>query len=228
MEKSNNLQESKLYEPKDLQKVAKDNGLKVQTSETFTPEASIHSLKSGRLIDHVFNTGIKQQGISDAVKLEDGSVVFYKVLEHTPESKAPMEAVRQDITEQLRKEHRQQQTIKDTGLSIKQLHNGDSIEKIAQKFGSKIQQSKDKNILRQRLPIKVLEEADKIASPNIGWSRPILVDSPDENKWYLVALTNVLYTNIHNSAEENIVKDPELHTVLQRQELNSLYQEILA
>lgn len=225
---STQLQESKLYAPKDIHKLASAHQLKVQTSNHFHLNSAIDKRDSERLRQHVFTHGVKHSAISEPVKLEDGSIVFYKVLEHKPETKAPLASVRQRIIQILHKQHRHAQAEKDTALSVQQLHNGDTIEKIAQKFDSKIHESKSKKQLMESLPTSVLEAADKIPSPHLGWSKPVLVHVPEAQKWFLLALTNVLYTNIHNSSEDNIVKDPELHAVLQRQELNAMYLELLA
>ena len=116
----------------------------------------------------------------------------------------------------------------DAELSVKQLHNGEPIQSFADKFKTTIRKSKADKPLTDQLPKTIAQAAKQIPSSHLGWNNPILKYDADSKTWYLLALTKVVYTDKNTSSVDHIVSDESVTRLIQRSELNALYQTILS
>ena len=225
-ELTNKVQEAKLFDPKDLKKVANEVNVSIKES-TFISPHSKSPLISENLKEHIFKNH-NRSSISEPVKLENGDIVFYQMQSYKPEQKKPLNDVRPEIVKHIRKTHQDKQLAQDLNLSIKRLHNGEEIDTIAKKFKVKKEYAATFKQLRDKIPTNVLHAASQIPSTDIGWAKPILEYSSDEKSYYIVTLKNVTYTNKNNTSSKNVISDESIEQIIHSQEMNALYQEIFS
>ena len=222
------IQEEKLYNPKNLSAVAKKLQLRIAHSDTFTPESKISSKLDSQILKNLIFSpqAEKIKTISSPLKLENGNVIIYQIQSLTPSTKKPLSDVRVKIVEHLHQQRISKKLAEDASLSIKQLHNGESIQTLEKKFKTRIK-STSANNGANKIPSQLLEAAKRIPSSNIGWTKPIIQYMPENDSWYLLSLSNVIHTDKYSSAVENIANDETITALLQHQELNTIYKEIL-
>ena len=112
-------------------------------------------------------------------------------------------------------------------LSVKKLHNGENIEILAKKFKTSIQKANSFKELKDKVPAQIVQAASQIPSTDIGWAKPILQYNQEDKHYYLLTLKDVVYTDKNSTSVSNIISDEAITQILQSQEINSIYQEIL-
>ena len=167
------------------------------------------------------------KNISDTIELDNGNVIVYQIESFTPTEKEPLENVRDHIINTLRTNHINSQLAKDTTLAIKQLHNGEPIDSLAKKFQSSIKQSNKISDIK-KLPSQIQLAAQRIPSADMGWMKPALEYHPESKKWYLLALTDIVYANKSNAAIDTIASDEKVENVLKNLETNIVFKDILS
>ena len=224
------IQNDKLFAPKDLEALSKKHKLTLQKSGTFTPMDSIsESSKGDAIVKAVFSNGKSPalHVIRGPVKVNKDHFAFYQITDFNDETKKPLHDVRPQITKILHKQQMNHKLMSDCELSVKQLHNGVKISALAKKFKTNVLSSDQKLSASEQLPEAIMQRAQQIPSPRLGWTKPILHYHPDSNAWYLVALSNVVYTDKNTSSVDHIINDETVTRLIQRRELNAMHQTIM-
>ena len=185
-------------------------------------------LDSQTLKQSLFSQPKMRKSISDPIKLENGQIMFYQIVDFIAESKRPLQDVREQILTQLRAQQIQTKLENDCKHSVKALHNGTSIETFAKKFKTILQTRAASKLSASDLPASVLAASKRIPSSHQGWTKPILSYHAEDNSWYLLALKSVVYTDKNTASVEQIISDEAASSLLIRQELEALYHDILS
>ena len=221
------VQEEKLYAPKDLTKIAKKVNLKVKESDIIRPDSNLKgTLNNHKLKDNIFENASSSK-ISSPIKLDNGNIIFYQISEYIPSKKKQLQEVRAEIIKELKTSQIKKQLDSEINLSVKKLHNGENIETLEKKFKTSIQRAKSFKDLKDKLPAQIVQAASRIPSTDIGWTKPILEYNQEDKHYYLLTLKDVIYTDKNNTSVNNIISDETITHILQSQEINSVYQEIL-
>ena len=223
------IQEGKLYHPKDITKVANITNHTVETSPSMSPHKIPKNLQGKSLKQSLFNSkdSNPHKRISEPVLLDNGDILFYQIIAYQPVFKRPLEDVRKQITTELHKQHIQKKLKNDLSVAITQLHNGDGIDTISKKFKARLHYSAPNTTLSE-LPTRIREAALNIPSGNIGWTKPVLDYDTESGSWYLLSLRTVVYTNKNNSSVDNIITDERLSNMLRNHESSTIAMDILS
>ncbi|MEC8882787.1 MAG: hypothetical protein VX737_05880 [Pseudomonadota bacterium] len=221
------IQEEKLYAPKDLTRIAKEINLKIKELKTITPSSNLkETLNSQYLKEHIFENADNNK-ISSPIKLDNGNIIFYQIGEYTPSKKKDLQAVREEIIKELKTTQMKKQLDNEIKLSVKKLHNGEKIEILEKKFKTSRQKAGSFKELKDKVPAQIVQAASQIPSTDIGWAKPILQYNQEDKHYYLLTLKDVIYTDKNSTSVNNIISDEAITQILQSQEINSIYQEIL-
>ena len=224
------IQNDKLFTPKDLDAISKKHKLTLQKSPSFTMSTSVSkSITNDALNKAVFSNGHSPAllTIRGPVKIDKDRFAFYQITDYNNETKKPLHDVRNQITAILHKQQMNLKLMNDCELSVKQLHNGVNISVLAKKFKTKVFSSNQKLSASEQLPDAILQSAQQIPSSRLGWTKPILKYHADANAWYLLALSDVVYTDKNTSSVDHIINDDAVIRLIQRRELNAMVQTIM-
>ncbi|MFP4610874.1 MAG: SurA N-terminal domain-containing protein [Thiohalophilus sp.] len=126
-EKVSELERYSYEMPDSLQGVAEQLGLEVKQSEPFTREGGEGILDHSKVVNAAFSEEVLAQGRnSEVLELSDTHFVVLRVNEHKPAEQKPLEAVRSQITRQLRQQQAHEMAAETAQSLRKKLEEGDA------------------------------------------------------------------------------------------------------
>jgi peptidyl-prolyl cis-trans isomerase D len=182
-----------VYEqPDSLAPAAKALGLEIQKSDWFTRAGGPGIAANPKVVEAAFEPDVLSQARnSDAIEVNDGTLVAVRVAEHRPAARQPLAQVRAEIERVLKREQAKSEAQKLGEEWLRELRSGASSEALAKKRGFKYQPPKE--FTRQPsagTDPRLVEAAFRAPRPDKGKPSYDLVDLGDQG-YAVLALVRV-------------------------------------
>ncbi len=196
--------------PETLDVAAEDLRLEIQETDWVTREKGEGIAADPKVLRMAFSEDVLGNGQnSEAIELDDGTVVVIRVKAHEPAAPRPLEAVRADIAELLRAKKLAAKARETGRAMVQKLKNGTPLQTVAAEVGAEV---KSAEVSRQTtdLPLALMQRVFTMTAPVEGKPAYEGVALPDGN-FALVVLKRVVVPKV---TDEQLRKNPELDRLL--------------
>jgi peptidyl-prolyl cis-trans isomerase D len=188
-----------VYENSDsLQVAANTLELNIQTSDWFTRSGGSGVAKNLKVVEAAFSPEVlSKTRNSDAIEVNDQTLVAVRVIDHRPAARRPLHEVRAQIERTLRQQAALRQAAETAGALLKELNAGAALDKLAATRGLKYEA--DRKVTREQvagLDRRIVEAAFRAARPSSGKSPVYGVADLGSQGQALFALKQVVETPV--------------------------------
>ncbi len=144
LEVADKLVEQAFEDPNSLEPAAEATGLKVETSDYFPQSGGQGIAANPEVVKAAFSDPVKNEGQnSEAIELGDNHMVVLRVADVKPESIQPLDAVREQVVQQIKRE-KAEEKLAETRKQVEQaLQDGQSLADALKLAGATVKSLQD-------------------------------------------------------------------------------------
>jgi len=177
--------------PDSLEPAAEALGMKIQTSDWMSRSGGADELGSPEVVKAAFSDDVLMQGNkSEVIELGQDRMLVLRVKEHQEAAVEPLEAVRDQVVELVRKEQAQQSAQREAESLVKRLEEGATMEEVQAESGYELKKPGSVERTSGDAPAVLIREVFRLPRP-AGDAATFSLADLGTGDYAVVALTGV-------------------------------------